>query len=154
MSLRIVEIRAASAGALLLEDEVARRDEHLAGVPAGKDQVWCIIAACGQSDGLCMESPERFLVACSRRLCGDDDLPRWAEREGALVEEAMMKRAERERVRHAVGPARTVPLDVCGFKADGLLVEANGEAADGTAVAVRFEHLFGEARVSGHSPRG
>ena len=65
-----------------------------------------------------------------------------------------MKRAERQRVRHDVRPARSVPLDVGGLEADGLVVQANGEAADGASVAVGFEDLLGEARVSGPSPRG
>ena len=72
------------------------------------------------------------------------DLPPWTEREGALVEKPMVKRAERERVRHDVGPARPVPLDVRGFKADGLLVEAHGETAYSAPVRVGFENLFGE----------
>ena len=70
-----VQSRVWSGPDLLFEDEVPRRDEHLSGVPAGEAQVGRIARACGKSDGLCMESPERFLVACSRRLCGDDDLP-------------------------------------------------------------------------------
>ena len=47
-----------------------------------------------------------------------------------------------------------MPLDVRGFKADGLLVEADGETAYGAPVPVGFENLFGEARVSGYPPRG
>ena len=88
-------------------------------------------------------------VACA----GDDDLPRWAEREGALVEEAMVKRAERERVLDDVGSFCPVPFDVRCLESDRFLAQANGEAAHGASVAVGGEHLVGEVAVAGLSPR-
>ena len=75
-----------------------------------------------------MELPERLVDAGSRRLVRHDDLSGWGKRERALVEQAVVQRAERERVRDDIRRARAVPLDVGSLQADGFLIETNGEA--------------------------
>ena len=51
---------ASSAGRRLLADEVARRDEDLAGVPGDEAHIGRIVGACREPDGSGVESSERF----------------------------------------------------------------------------------------------
>ena len=145
--------RESSAGPHLFHPEEPWRDEHLAGMAIAEVGVRCMVVACRKRNGSCMESSKGFLETWSRCLGCNDDLPIRGQGKRALVKQAVVERAERERVRDDVGSSGTVPLDVGCLEPDRLLVQVNGVPAQGASVAIGGKHPGGKLAVAGLSVR-
>ena len=136
-----------SAHTALLTCDSVGCAEHLARMPFREPGVRRINIPRRERDRLRIEPSEKFIEALTAcRLC-HHDVSVGRQREGSLVEQAVMKRAERDSVTDLIGAPCAMPLDVCCFEGDGRIVQPDGKVANCAPMAISRQDRLPEPRI-------
>ena len=123
--------------------------EYLLVMPGDVHNVHCRLVWPRDQQGLTCEpihGPARVVPGDIQ--AGHADPPLLGDAQDTQVEQRMVQRAQRQRVRYLVGAALAVPAHVSRLDSDGVVAERAVEAAHRALIGVDAQDLFGEAAAA------